>query len=149
MSVPDYSLLLYCSHSNESTIFCVVWWAGCGNRLCLFLIIPFSSSIHMVASPQPSPPLFTLLRVHNLLLYCSHCCESTTFSSTVHIAASPQPSPPLFTLLRVHNLLLHCSHIIESTTLCVMLKVGSWSFEGFIILLIYFLNCRKALFTEK
>ena len=29
------------------------------------------------------------------------------------------------------------------------LNVGSWSFEGIIILLIYFLNCRKALFTKK
>ena len=29
------------------------------------------------------------------------------------------------------------------------LKVGSWSFEGIIILQIYFLNCRKALFTKK
>ena len=29
------------------------------------------------------------------------------------------------------------------------LKVGSWRFEGIIILLIYFLNCRKALFTKK
>ena len=29
------------------------------------------------------------------------------------------------------------------------LKVGSWSFEGFIILLIYFLNCwRKVLFQR-
>ena len=29
------------------------------------------------------------------------------------------------------------------------LKVGSWNFEGIIILLIYFLNCRKALLTKK
>ena len=29
------------------------------------------------------------------------------------------------------------------------LKVGSWSLEGIIILLIYFLNCRKALFAKK
>ena len=29
-----------------------------------------------------------------------------------------------------------------------LLKVGSWSFEGIIILLIYFLNGRKALFTK-
>ena len=29
-----------------------------------------------------------------------------------------------------------------------MLKVGSWSFEGIIILLIYFLNYWKALFTR-
>ena len=29
------------------------------------------------------------------------------------------------------------------------LKVGSWSFEGIIILLIYFLHCWKALFTKK
>ena len=29
------------------------------------------------------------------------------------------------------------------------LKVGSWSFEGIIILLIYFLNCWKALFTKQ
>ena len=28
------------------------------------------------------------------------------------------------------------------------LKVSSWSFEGIILLLIYFLNCRKALFTK-
>ena len=28
------------------------------------------------------------------------------------------------------------------------LKVGSWSFEDFIILLICFLNCRKVLFTK-
>ena len=30
-----------------------------------------------------------------------------------------------------------------------ILKVGTLSFEGIIILLIYFLNCRKALFTKK
>ena len=29
------------------------------------------------------------------------------------------------------------------------LKVGSWSFEFIIILLIYFLNCRKAIFKRK
>ena len=29
------------------------------------------------------------------------------------------------------------------------LKVGSWSFEFFIILPIYFLNCRNAFFTRK
>ena len=29
------------------------------------------------------------------------------------------------------------------------LKVGSWSFEGILILLIYFLNCQKAFFTKK
>ena len=29
------------------------------------------------------------------------------------------------------------------------LKVGTWSFEGIIILLICFLNCQKALFTKK
>ena len=34
-------------------------------------------------------------------------------------------------------------------TILPALKIDSWSFEGFIILLIYFLNCRKALFTEK
>ena len=28
-------------------------------------------------------------------------------------------------------------------------KVGSWSCEGIIILLIYFLNCRKIIFTKK
>ena len=27
-------------------------------------------------------------------------------------------------------------------------KVGSWSFKSIIILLIYFLNCRRALFTK-
>ena len=30
-----------------------------------------------------------------------------------------------------------------------LLKVGTWSFEGIIILLICFLNCQKALFTKK
>ena len=29
------------------------------------------------------------------------------------------------------------------------LKAGSWSFKGIIILLTYFLNCRRALFTKK
>ena len=31
----------------------------------------------------------------------------------------------------------------------IILKVGSWSFKGIIILLIYFLNCQKVLFTKK
>ena len=30
-------------------------------------------------------------------------------------------------------------------TCYISLKVGSWSFKGIIILLIYFLNCQKAL----
>ena len=52
MSVPDYSLLLHCSRSNESTILCVVCRAGCGSRLCLFLIIPFSSTVHVLMNLQ-------------------------------------------------------------------------------------------------
>ena len=31
----------------------------------------------------------------------------------------------------------------------LLLKVGSWSFEGILVLLIYFLNCRKAPFYEE
>ena len=31
----------------------------------------------------------------------------------------------------------------------VLLKIGSWSFECIIILLIYFLNCWKALFKSQ
>ena len=52
MSVLDYSLVLHSSHSNESTILCVVCRAGCGNRLCLFLIIPFSSTVHVLMNLQ-------------------------------------------------------------------------------------------------
>ena len=47
---------------------------------------------------------------------------------------------------------LHLSHSCKhyvSVELKMTLKVGSWSFEGIIILLIYFLNCQKALFTKK
>ena len=32
--------------------------------------------------------------------------------------------------------------------LSYILKVGSGSFEGIIVLIIYFLNCRKALFKK-
>ena len=41
---------------------------------------------------------------------------------------------------------LHC---LLRHYLSQYLKVGSWSFEGIIILLIHFLICRKALFTNK
>ena len=36
----------------------------------------------------------------------------------------------------------------RNTGKSVILKVGSWSFEGITSLLIYFRNCRKALFTK-
>ena len=52
MPVLDYSLHLHSSHSNESTILCVVCSEGCGNRLCLFLIIPFSSTLHILMNLQ-------------------------------------------------------------------------------------------------
>ena len=38
-----------------------------------------------------------------------------------------------------------CIQLLETATL----KVGSWRFEGIIILLIYFLNCQKTQFTKK
>ena len=40
-------------------------------------------------------------------------------------------------------------NVVNEPSVIEPLKVGSWSFECIIIFLIYFLNCRKALFTRK
>ena len=51
-------------------------------------------------------------------------------------------------LVGIHLVVIH-SKILPSSSSSLQLKVGSCSFESIIILLIYFLNCRKALFTRR
>ena len=73
------------------------------------------------------------------------------------------PCLPMALLIKINNLLLSelmlVPHFFDYTTGVLLqnnlkdlepsFKVGSWSFEGIISLLIYYLNCRKALFTKK
>ena len=95
--------------------------------------------------------LLSLSRAYRLSRYCS--CVNT---------------PPLSRLVQFDSrivwglfVLVYYKHIKEALCKLVdfhfasfqngdqLLKVGSWSFKGIIILLIYFLNCRKPLFTKK
>ena len=46
-------------------------------------------------------------------------------------------------------LMLYIKSQVPGSSGSLVLKVGAWSLEGIVILLIYFLNCRKALFTKK
>ena len=56
---------------------------------------------------------------------------------------------------RMMQIMRACVHTSVSVTrkhafeCVVLLKIGSWSFECIIILLIYFLNCLKALFKSQ
>ena len=52
MLVPEFCLLLLCSHFIKSTTLCVVLREGCGNRLCQFLITAFSSTVYILSSPR-------------------------------------------------------------------------------------------------
>ena len=52
------------------------------------------------------------------------------------------------TLILSENNMLVQSHVMSYFNIQI-LKVDSWSFEDIISLLIYFLNCRKALFIKK
>ena len=60
---------------------------------------------------------------------------SLTFVLFTQVSGSEPLGPLVFLRKRAGNL-------------SIKLKVGSLSFEGIIILLIDFLNCRKALFTR-
>ena len=56
---------------------------------------------------------------------------------------------PLYIMITKINMREYVNFIQTRTDLTLqILKVGTWSFEGIIILLICFLNCRKVLFTK-
>ena len=51
--------------------------------------------------------------------------------------------------LRVNKWFEKNIYVLNNINLYVFKKVGSWSFEGTILLQIYFIICRKALFIKK